>query len=70
MTIQLNLKNETFVDDIKVLSYIKDAKTPEMVEGLKRYYTLKNVSTTPYPTDNVVINVDLDHFLLIQIFNN
>lgn len=70
MTIQLNLKNETFVDDIKVLSIIKDVKYPEMVEGLKQYYTLKNVSTTPYPTDNVVINVDLDHFLLIQIFNN
>lgn len=70
MTVQLNLHKKTFIEDMKVLKAIKDAKYPEMVEGLKKHYHLNNVSTNPFSVDNIVINVDLDHFLLIQIFNN
>ena len=70
MTVQLNLQEKTFIEDMKVLKAIKDAKHPDLVEGLKKYYHLNNVSTNPFSVDNIVINVELDHFLLIQIFIN
>lgn len=69
MTIQINFKAETFSEDLKILIQIINSGSEMVAETMSRWAKFQNISLTPFPTDNVVVNVTPEEFVLIGIFN-
>lgn len=69
MTITLYLQKETLLRDLQTLHHIFQYNI-EMVEGLRKYYTQLDISTTKrYSQFDVAIQVTPEEFALIGVFN-
>ena len=69
MTIELNAKIDTLLDDLSVLDAIFKAESPELVEDMNKYMVLKNISTSAHIIGNIIINVTPLELALIGVFN-
>lgn len=70
MTLQMNMNATTLLEDLAVITVIVKCDNDEQVISLKKHMTLKNFSTIPYSRNNVPINVTIEEFSLIMIFNS
>lgn len=69
MTVTLNLNKITLPRDLKTLKTIFDAGRLELVEPLKNFLHKLDISLEPHPRNNVCIQVSLEEFALIGVFN-
>lgn len=70
MTITLYLQKETLLRDLQTLQHIFQYNNLEMIEGLRKYYSQLDISTTKrYSQFDVAIQVTPEEFALIGIFN-
>ena len=68
MTITLYLQKENLLRDLATLHHIFKT-TIEVVEKLRSHYEPLNISSNEFTRDNVIIQVTLEEFALIRIFN-
>ena len=70
MTIQMYLKKETMLDDLKVLQQIFNAEKEETLIQLRKFLVLNNVSYIPFEENNIIIHLTLKEYVLLGIFAN
>jgi hypothetical protein len=69
MTIQLNMNSLTLHEDLKVLVQVMACDSESMIKGLQGFLKISNISLVPYVDNNIVINVSLEEFVNIGLFN-
>lgn len=68
MTITLYLQKETLLKDLKTLTHIFQYNA-KSVEVLRKHYEFLNISTEQTRVSDVAIQVSLEEFALIGVFN-
>lgn len=69
MTITLYLDKTNFLADLTTLKTIFDVGVPELVIPLRGFLNPLSISSS-ITTNGVAINVTLEEFALIEVFNN
>ena len=69
MTITLYLNKITLLRDLQTLQTIFNAGTPELVEPMSKFLHPLNISSEPFTRNNAIIQVTLEEFALIGVFN-
>lgn len=69
MTVTLYLNKITLLRDLQTLKTIFEDDEPEMIEEMRGHLHPLNISSEPFTRNNVVINVTMEEFALIGIFN-
>lgn len=69
MTITLYLNKLTLLRDLQTLHQIFDAEYPELVEPLSNFLQPLDIATVQHNVNYVAIQVTVEEFTLIGIFN-
>ncbi|HSE99808.1 MAG TPA: hypothetical protein VLA48_02840 [Nitrososphaeraceae archaeon] len=69
MTITLYLQKETLLRDLQTLQTIFSFTIPEHIDKLRKHYEPLNIFANETTNDSVTIQVTVEEFALIGVFN-